>query len=290
VSGRATLVAALLMALPNAVSAQAVKDKPQVTLDAGTAYIMYMAKAPAALELIREPTEADVAAYNTRRKTALDKAHGKYLRKIKDWQTQVAAHKANPGLPLVGTEPIEPTEANFSFPPIEFDMIVAMGPLNRFSKADDMSVYLQAVPPGNYRVYGPIFVGVDNTVAAGVCMCMGTVQFRAEAGTITNVGTLRFPLLEAILAAKASGGERPKTALDLPDGTTSFAIVPAAAGAAVDPRIGSYPVKPALYRGAGKMPNWYGIEVDRLTAMPGVLSYDRDRIVDLTGAPPATNH
>jgi len=284
------LVAALLMALPDAVSAQAVKDKPQVALDTGTAYIMYTAKAPAALELIREPTEADVAAYNTRRKTALDKAHGKYVRKLADWQAQVAAHKRDPNVPLVGTAPIEPTEANFSFPPIEFDMIVAMGPLNRFSKADDASVYLQAVPPGNYRVYGPIVVGVDNTVAAGVCMCMGTVQFRAEAGAITNVGTLRFPLLDAMLAAKASGGEKPKTALDLPDGTTSFAIQPAVAGAAVDPRIGSFPVKPAVLRASGKMPNWYGIEVDRLTAIPGILSYDRDRIVELANAPAMANH
>jgi hypothetical protein len=283
------LVAALLMALPGAVSAQAVKDKPQVTLDAGTAYIMYTAKAPAALELIREPTEADVAAYNTRRKTAFDKAYKSYVRKVADWNAQVEAHRKDPAAAIVGTRPVELTEASFSFPPIEFDMIVAMGPLNRFSKADDASVYLQAVPPGNYRVYGPIFVGVDNTVAAGVCMCMGTVQFRAEAGAITNVGTLRFPLLDAILAAKASGGEKPKTALDLPDGTTSFAIQPAVAGAMVDPRIGSFPVRPAAYRASGKMPNWYGIEVDRLTAIPGILSYDRDRIVELASAPAAAN-
>ncbi|MDB5673176.1 MAG: hypothetical protein JWM65_158 [Sphingomonas bacterium] len=283
------LVAALLMALPDAVSAQVVKDKPQVTLEAGTAYIMYTAKASAALDLIREPTEADVAAYNTRRKTAFDKAYKSYVRKVSDWNAQVEAHRKDSAVAIVGTRPVELTEANFSFPPIEFDMIVAMGPLNRFSKADDASVYLQAVPPGNYRVYGPIFVGVDNTVAAGVCMCMGTVQFRAEAGAITNVGTLRFPLLDAIMAAKASGGEKPKTALDLPDGTTSFAIQPAAAGA-VDPRIGSFPVRPAVLRASGKMPNWYGIEVDRLTAIPGILSYDRDRIVELASAPAAANH
>lgn len=284
------LIAALLLVVPGALSAQAVKDKPQVTLDAGTAYIMYSARTPAALELIREPTEADVAAYNTRRKTAFDKAHKSYLRKIADWNAQVEAHRKDPALAIVGTRPVEPTETNFAFPPIEFDMVVAMGPLNRFSKADDASIYLQAVPAGNYRVYGPIFVGVDNTVAAGVCMCMGTVQFRAEAGVITNVGTLRFPLMDAIAAAKASGGVKPKTALDLPDGLTSLAIDPAVAGAAVDPRIGSFPVKPAVLRASGKMPNWYGIEVDRLTAIPGVLSYDRDRIVELASAPAPASH
>jgi hypothetical protein len=284
------LAAALLMVLPGAVSAQAVKDKPQVTLDSGTAYIMYSAKTPAALELIREPTEADVVAYNTRRKTAFDKAHKNYLRKVADWNAQVEAHRRDSAVAIVGTRPIEPTEANFSFPPIEFDMIVAIGPLNRFSKADDASVYLQAVPAGNYRVYGPIFVGVDNTVAAGVCMCMGTVQFRAESGVITNAGTLRFPLMDAIAAAKGSGGVKPKTALDLPDGVTSLAIEPAAASVAVDPRIGTFPVKPAVLRASGKMPNWYGIEVDRLTAIPGILSYDRDRIVELASAPAVANH
>ena len=70
----------------------------------------------------------------------------------------------------------------------------------------------------------------------------------------------------------AAHNTRRKTALDLPDGMTSFAIEPAVAGAAVDARIGSFPVRPAVLRASGKMPNRYGIEVDRLTAIPGILS------------------
>lgn len=283
------LIAVLLMIVPGAVAAQAVKDKPQVSLDAGTAYVMYRSAAAAPLQLVRDATEADIATYRANRTKAFEKARRKYLNMLKDWQGRADLHRGNSALPDPGPQPVEPSDANFAFPPIELDLMIFMGPMDRFSKANGESVYLQAVPAGNYRVYGPIMFD-SQAGMMGVCMCMGTVQFRAEVGVITNLGTLRFPFPEAIQQAKVSGGAKPRTALDLPDGKTSMMIEPAVAGAAVDSRIGSYPVTPATYRVAGKMPNWHGIEVDRLTAMPGVFSYDRDRIIDLKGAPQAANH
>lgn len=283
------LAAALLMIVPGMAAAQAVKDKPQVALDASTAYVMYRSAAAAPLELVRDATPEDIAAYQAKRTKAFEKAHRKYLNLLNDWQGRADLHRGNATFADPGPQPVEPSEANFAFAPIELDLIVAMGPMDRFSKANGESVYLQAVPAGNYRVYGPITFDSD-AGTVGVCMCMGTVQFRAEVGMITNLGALRFPFLEAIKQAKSSGGVRPRTALDLPDGKTSMMIEPAVAGAPVDSRIGHYPVKPATYRPAGKMPNWYGIEVDRLSAMPEVISYDRDRIVDLTAPPEAGSH
>ena len=49
---------------------------------------------------------------------------------------------------------------------------------------------------------------------------------------------------------------------------------------AIDPRLSAYKVVPATFRAAGPVPNYFGVQVDRMTALPGVLAYDRDKIVD----------
>ena len=50
--------------------------------------------------------------------------------------------------------------------------------------------------------------------------------------------------------------------------------------------LASMPRGPAQYRAAGKIDNFFGVMVDRLTALPGVLAYQRDQVIDVpTGAP-----
>ena len=56
----------------------------------------------------------------------------------------------------------------------------------------------------------------------------------------------------------------------------------------VDPRLTGYKVVPAQFKPAGPVPNYFGVQVDRMTAVPGVLAYDRDKIVDPMAATPAT--
>ncbi len=57
------------------------------------------------------------------------------------------------------------------------------------------------------------------------------------------------------------------------------------AGAAIDPRLAGYAIVPAELRAAGRFPNYYGLQIDRMTPIPGVLAYERDRIIDVkTGA------
>ncbi|HLL31602.1 MAG TPA: hypothetical protein VK403_11445, partial [Allosphingosinicella sp.] len=48
-------------------------------------------------------------------------------------------------------------------------------------------------------------------------------------------------------------------------------------------RLSGLPVVAADLRAAGKMPNYFGIEIDRLPAVPGVLAYERDKVVDVKG-------
>jgi hypothetical protein len=51
----------------------------------------------------------------------------------------------------------------------------------------------------------------------------------------------------------------------------------------VDARLAGMTVRPATFRPVGKSPNYYGLAITRMPAMPGVMRYDRDRTVDLAG-------
>ena len=281
-STRLILAALLAVSAPTAATAQAVADKPAVVLDPTKAYVMYTTyKGGQAVELIREPNADDIARYKEARDKALAKARRKYAGKLKTWQTQSDPKTATPGAPT-GPKPVEPTDATFTFHPIELDTMVAMGPFNRFSKAGEQSVYLQEVVPGTYTLYGPI-VTVPNGASAGTCLCMGTVQFKVEAGAIVDMGFMAGGLVEANRKAKEAGAPAIRDPLELPEGTTSFAIDQKREGMIRDPRIGSYPVRAAVYRPAGKRSNWHGVAVDRLTEMPGIFRYERDKQIDLTG-------
>lgn len=274
----ALLLAATLAAAPaikeDPDRPQAIADKPQVTLDPARAYLFYTGdKAGQAVKLFRVPDDGDIADYKARRDEAMAKAMRRYERKLASW---TALNKRGQS---AGAKPVAPIDATLAFPPIEFGLMVDMGPLYRFAKSETQSAYLEAVKPGDYVVYGPIFVAAQGG-AIGQCLCMGTVRFRAEAGKITHLGRMVDNYVAARRAV-TSGGDRPDDIFDLPDGITAFSIEPVAAPGMPDPRLTSLPVVAADYRASGKLTNWYGIGVDRLTAMPGVLAYDRDRVVDL---------
>jgi hypothetical protein len=51
----------------------------------------------------------------------------------------------------------------------------------------------------------------------------------------------------------------------------------------LDPRIASLPIRRAEFHAVGKLPNFFGVRLGRIPAMPGVIDYDHDRIIDLAG-------
>lgn len=250
----------------------AVKDKPAVALDPKQAYILVRSDAAVPLHLMRDPSSEDQAAWEKLRSDALAKARTKYAKRLASWEkASAAAAKAPKGDPraVVPEKPVEPTEENFEFTPFGLMTGVSIGPMNRFAKVEGgASTYLQAVTPGNYRLYGPVTV-LPNAPAVGSCFCMGSVRFEAKAGEIVDMGTI------VTRAAPAAAGERlvPLT----------LRIDPATAETPVDPRLKGTALRAAAYRPAGKLPNYFGLAIDRLPEMPGVFRYDRDRIVDLTG-------
>ncbi|URW76260.1 hypothetical protein M9980_03265 [Sphingomonas donggukensis] len=257
---------------PVFVESAAVKDKPTVALDPTKAYVLLRSEVQTPMYLMKLPTSEDQAAYDRMRAEALVKAHGKYEKKLANYERDLKAAEKAPGY-RVGDKPVEPTEANFEFTPFALMAAVGIGPINRFAKQGG-STYLHEVTPGTYRVYG--FLSAAPGVAAmGSCFCMGSVKFDARAGEITDLGVIE----------KAEP-------VDRPDGDSSYPMVmtgqklfvPAGADTPMDPRLASAKIVPATFRAAGKMPNYFGLTITRVPDMPGVLRYDRDRIVDLAAA------
>ena len=263
------------------VETAVVKDKPAIVLNPAKAYILVRSNIAMPLHLMRIPSAEDQQTYDRIRAEALVEAREKYAKKLKSYErAKAAADKTPKGSPKpsVPEKPVEPTEANFEFTPFGLLTGVSIGPLNRFAKGErGASTYLQEVTPGQYRIYGTLSV-LPNGGASGGCFCMGSVAFEAAAGQITDLGYMRVLMPDEIT---------------LPDGDSARLfdsekvegyqfLQPAPASWALDPRLAGATIVPAKFRPVGKMPNYFGVSVGRLPPIPGVMRYDRDRIVDLT--------
>lgn len=271
----ALLISALLAAGPAAASekvtfveARPIKDVASVAIAPSKAYILFRADEPTPVYLSKLPTAEDDAAYAKLRAEAMAKAQEKYVRQLAAYQREQASPPAAGLTPL--EKPVAPTEGTLKLTPYAQMAGVAMGPLNRFVKSSDgISTYLEEVTPGSYRIYGL----VDPVLGVGSCFCMGSVKFEAKAGQVTDIGVL--------LVHAAPRESRPADDSSAPQISMTF-FTPAPAAMLLDPRLAGLPVQLAKFQPVGKLPNYFGVTIGRMPEMPGVMRYERDRIVDLT--------
>jgi hypothetical protein len=251
------------------------KANAEIAMDPAKAYILVRA-AGMDLKLLRVATEAERATWNSERAEALAKAREKYAkedaryqRDFKYWQDS-GDHGMNT---LKPEKPIEPTDANFNYKALESDNFVTVWGGRVFDKGGPKTAHLIAVPPGTYRLYGQIF----EAGGTGFCLCMGSVQFDAAAGAITDMGTMRYPKAEALKdkVDPSWNGLTPGKG-----GLTIMRVEPADAETYIPPKLASLPRVAANYRAAGKIDNFFGVTIDRLTALSGVLAYRRDEVID----------
>jgi hypothetical protein len=264
---------------------QSVADRPAVKLDPGKSYMLVRIEGVGPLSFIRLAGPAEIEDYKARRAAVLDKAHGKWVKRHASWaylmrQWPHLSYQQRPA--EKPPEPIEPTEANLDFPTLDQENMFTVGPLNRFAKSGDRSTYLEMLPPGRYAFYGM----VDSVTGVGqACLCMGSVAFEVRPGEVADIGTIHGNLYDAQVQAKESGKPVPRSAFDLPDGTTTIGWeVPAAAD--VDPRLAGYKVTFARLHPSPHFANFFGLLIDRVSAIPGVLAYERDKAVDLAASVP----
>ena len=270
--------AAALVAVPVAakpLQTEQFKANAQIAIDPAKAYILVRA-AGLDLKLLRVATEAERAAWQAERAEALAKAKAKYAKASAIYQRDLEYYQNSrkTGMSTPRPEkPIEPTDANFAFKALESDNFVTVWGGRVFDKDGPKTTHLIAVPPGTYRIYGQIF----EAGGTGFCLCMGSVQFDAVAGTITDMGTMRYPKAEALKDKVEPNwnGLTPGKG-----GLTVMRVEPADAETYVPPKLASLPRVPASYRAAGKIDNFFGVMIDRLTALPGVLAYRRDEVID----------
>lgn len=148
-----------------------------------------------------------------------------------------------------------------------------------FARTPDSRTVVLAVPPGSYVL---VAAGYEQLKAVGTCLCMGTVRFDARPGIVTDLGHLLASLEDWTTAIpELAGVTNPPTEYRTSPMMVAVAVRPAAAGTPLPPGLGNATVVPADYRAVGKFPNYFRTMISRLNPVPGVLEYERDRVIDV---------
>lgn len=209
---------------------------------------------------LRVPGAAEVAAYRAAKQAAFDKALPDLRKKAKDG--------------------VEPSLETFAFEYKGNPNVFTVDAGDYLEDGKSERTYLIEVPAGTYVLYG-ISAGGRTVVT---CNCLGTVKFEAKPGVITFMGGLY-----ADKVHKAS----PVPHLEDNRGPSMFtagwvlgqALVPPAGDAPIPAAIGSLPITPADYFAVAPYHDPGAMGINRLAPVPGVLGYERGRVIDLkTGA------
>jgi hypothetical protein len=234
---------------------------------------------------LKVPDQADIDAYTKDWEAAFEKAKTKYVKKLKDWKREVELAKQ---AKIKGPDkPEEPTRENFSIGAIELRYIASFGPEYVFSKdkVADKFAYMIRLRPGTYIYHGPAFFNAQTSGYTGACFCMGSVEFEVKPGMITDLGNFLSNAPNATMDVAV-----PSQQILVPNtmwGATK--IEPRGAGGSVvyglPPSLQKYTGVQANFRASGKMDNLLGLMVSRMPPVPGVLAYDRDKVIDLKASP-----
>ncbi len=257
-----------------------------MTVDQAKGYIFLHGSTRQVGVFLKEPDKEDIEEYSKEWEAALVKAKEKYVKQLKRWESdkKVAARTKR----KMPEKPVEPTNENFSIGAIETRNFISFGPEYVFSKdkAAEKYSYMMAVKPGTYIYHGPIFFN-PQTGFAGVCYCMGSVQFEVKAGMVTDLGNF------LTVGPNASDDVKVTTsAILVPNTMWGATKIEAGQGGGtaefgLPTSLKDWPSIRADFRAAGKQDNYFGIMISRMPPVPGVLSYQRDRVVDEKAEKPA---
>lgn len=279
-------LAAALTLIPALAQAQAVEEKNLLSgkarLDPAKGYIFVQANMRSQGVFLRVPDDSTRAEYQKDWDEAFAKAQKKYASAIKTWEKDVAIAKSTGSKPP--TRPEEPNRDTFSAGAIELRDMVAYGPMFVFGKSETRFTYLTAVKPGTYVYYGPMYYA-PGLAPAGQCYCMGTVRFEVKAGAITDLGNSLAALPQ--IAPPYSVGTQAMLKQNEERRAKGKEPVwsPPALAYGVPDSLKALPAVKAELVANGKLNNYFGVPIDRMPPIPGVLDYRRDTVIDArTGA------
>jgi hypothetical protein len=235
---------------------------------------------------LKAPSPIEIEEYTADWEKGFAKAQKKYAKQLDRWKSD--SQLAKQTKTKVPEKPIEPTRENFSIGDIETRNVVSFGPEYVFSKDKEKSnyTYMMQVKPGIYTYHGPLFFN-PNAGYLGACYCMGSVQFEVKAGIITDIGNfliaaptedMKFGLAKAPMVVP-TGLFTSKVNVEYANTAVKFGLPESLA---------KYPSAVADFRAAGKVDNFFGVMISRMPPIPGVLGYQRDKVVDLKAVSAST--
>lgn len=204
------------------------------------------------LDILRIPSEAEIAAYEAGRDEAFAKLKAKKGDKAGRIEDFVFAYAGTP---------------NF----------FELNPGKRLAMVGKVAMILAELTPGDYVVYGTGYGGYTYQ-----CLCLGTVRFTVKAGEVTDLGSLLVakawepsPLPE--LAGEVDLGR--SAVMDY--GLFAVGLRPRQAGDWLPPGIDPVRTVPAELHAVGPFVDTNTVLINRLAAIPGVLGYNEGRVIDL---------
>jgi hypothetical protein len=234
---------------------------------------------------LRVPTAEEMETYEAAKRSAFAKAEPD-LKRRRELLVAQKAEAQRTGRGFAKAVPPVPSVENFNF---VYDGIrnihgVSLG--RALEKPADGRVMLIEAVPGNYVLYG---WGAADSLHT--CLCLGTVSFSAEAGRITDLGTL-------FVGAASDPSPIPelKPVTGLGPGVNGHvvlwasAIRPADASTPIPSVLSGKPIVPADYRATGKFVSPFAFGINRLAPIAGVLGYEGGTVVDLVSHTAAEDH
>lgn len=153
-----------------------------------------------------------------------------------------------------------------------------------FFEGGDQLVLLASAKPGRYILAGAAYGGMSETTRGfmNTCLCMGTVQFEAKAGAITDMGTVLMARDDKPSPFPELAGQVRGKRIDMAPTPFDMAVHPYSEGMTIPDALASFPREAAVYRARSAFPNYFGAPIDRLAPLAGVLDYDpKGHVVDL---------
>lgn len=279
------LVAGFLLACAQAwpAHAQSIEEKQlaagKFSFDPEAGYIYVHGPFRQTGTLLKVPDQADMDAYKKDWDEAFANAKAEYVKRLASWESERKAAAGSPH--KTSGQPVEPTPETFTIGDIETRTKTSFGPDYAFIKdnSNNYYSYFMKVKPGTYVYYGP-FMTDPNGAHVGACYCMGSIQFEVKPGVITDTGnfllTAQFqtpanpPRVGVVFTPEETFVMIGKLKIDLR--TIAWGL-PAS--------LNGFPSTRADFRASGKIDNFYGVSVLRMPAIPGILAYQRDKVIDL---------
>ena len=251
-----------------------IRSGEAVTVRPDRAYFLFRVPQPSGVYaaepmFMRVPTAAEMERYSAARRAAFAHAEPRLMR---EYQDRIRRPRS-----ADQPQPERPSLENFNFSYTEIQNLDFVDRGRAFQRDRVERIYLVEAVPGDYVFYGLSYGGGG----IGVCLCLGTVGFRADPGVITDLGYVISDIVYGVSSLpelRSESGFGPSSGDPRLLGAT---IRPARHDSTMPLGLRSLAVRPARFRAVGKFVEPRAHLINRLATVPGILDYREGRVIDV---------